>query len=308
MVLNHASLASAGWRDALGFLPDLADGMAGLVRARAAASALRMSRSLHEIYWPEGSLFDAFRETMRQTRDQSLFLMKLSAKAPLLSDLGQEVTDRFQMCEAKTLPRDDGAPLVLCAITDAIAVGLPSEPVWDRDRLPVDFQELLPDDTLGDAHEEIDNLTRSAHAHPIIERQRGRLRRRCSDAAGLWTERERMFPHLAFGPGVEHNLAQLNARWFRTVLNRLADLDEAAAAWRSAGGAAPSWTCKVTPESESVMNNQRLREARRFRSVGGARVLFEWHARFGSGGRIHLRFDGGTRTVEIGYVGGHLPL
>ena len=45
MILNHASFAPTGWRDALRFLPDLADGMAVLVRAGAAQSTLRMSRS-----------------------------------------------------------------------------------------------------------------------------------------------------------------------------------------------------------------------------------------------------------------------
>ena len=151
MILNHASLAPAGWRDALGYLPDLADGMAVLIRTRTAQSTLRMSRSLHETYWPnDGSLFDAFREVMRQgKRDQSLFLMKLSEKAPLLSNLAPDGADRFWMCEAKTLPPDDGAPLVLCAVTGAICVGFPSEPVWDRDQLPVDFLELLSDGTLA---------------------------------------------------------------------------------------------------------------------------------------------------------------
>ena len=56
------------------------------------------------------------------------------------------------------------------------------------------------------------------------------------------------------------------------------------------------------------MSHPTLREARRFRSVKGTRVIFEWHARFGSGGRIHLRFDAGVREVEVGYVGDHLPL
>ena len=34
---------------------------------------------------------------------------------------------------AKELPPEDGEPLVLCAITDWIAVGFPSDPVWDSD-------------------------------------------------------------------------------------------------------------------------------------------------------------------------------
>ncbi len=312
MILNHASLAPAGWRDALEFLPDLADGIAGLVRAGTAQATLRMSRSLHETRWPdEGSLFDAFREIMRRgARDQSLFLMKLSEKTPLLSSLAPDIIGRFRMCEAKTLSPGDGAPLVLCAVTDAIAVGFPSEPVWDRDRLPVDFLELLPDGTLGDAHEEIDNLTRSAHAGPIVGRHRERLRRQYSDAADLWNRRGQMFAHLAFGPDVGEHLAELNAGWLPTLVNRLAELDETAAEWVAVGGDAPPWKCKVTPESQSVRDYKKgkLLQARTFRATGGERVLFQWHARFGSGARIHLRFDASARKIEIGYVGVHLPL
>ena len=74
------------------------------------------------------------------------------------------------------------------------------------------------------------------------------------------------------------------------------------------GSAMPSWTRKVTPESQPVMNDPRLREERRFRSHRGTRELFEWHARFGSSGRIHLRMDPSSREVEIGYIGPHLPL
>ena len=47
---------------------------------------------------------------------------------------------------------------------------------------------------------------------------------------------------------------------------------------------------------------------RRFRSHLGVRELFEWHARFGNSGRIHLRWDPKSREVEIGYIGNHLPL
>ena len=55
------------------------------------------------------------------------------------------------------------------------------------------------------------------------------------------------------------------------------------------------------------MNDPSLRKARRFRSADGERHLFEWHARFGSGMRIHLRFDPRTLEIEIGYVGRKLP-
>jgi len=197
--------------------------------------------------------------------------------------------------------------LVLCVVTDAICVGFPSDPVWDRDRLPVDFHELLPDGTLGDAHEEIDNLTRSMHAGPIVDRHLKRLRYQCSNATDLWNRRDLIFPHLTFGPDVEEHLTELNAGWLPTLVNRLADLNTAAEEWLIGGGHAPPWRTLVTPESKRLMRNPTLREARRFRSGGGAMVLFEWQARFGSGARIHLRFDAQTREIEIGYIGVHLP-
>ena len=61
----------------------------------------------------------------------------------------------------------------------------------------------------------------------------------------------------------------------------------------------------MTPESESTMDDPKLREMRRFRSHRGTRELFELHAKFGDS-RIHVRLDAKTREVEIGYIGKHL--
>ena len=100
----------------------------------------------------------------------------------------------------------------------------------------------------------------------------------------------------------------LNPGLFNTVVNRLADLDAAARDWRQTRGSLPQWKTKVTPESGTVMNNPALSKARRFRSVSGQSAIFDWHARFGNNGRIHLRIDPATTTIEVGYIGKHLPL
>lgn len=98
----------------------------------------------------------------------------------------------------------------------------------------------------------------------------------------------------------------MDAGLLSVVMNRLAQLNEAAGEWDA--GPAPSWPCKVTPENETTMANRRLRQARVFRSTAGTYEIFEWHARFGAGGRIHMRFDATKLIVEIGYIGVHLPL
>ena len=310
MVLNHASLFAPGSdRKTISvWLKDVAAGMGQLVSEGVVQSGLRMAQDPSQTRClSDYSYFDACMDLRRSGyRDEYGFLMRMANKYPLLIDVGEEVRGRFLACQEQTLPDGDGEPLLLCAIDDGIAVGLPSGPIWDRDRLAVDFDELLPDETLDPASEEIDQLTRSGHARSICDRHRDRIPVP-SNPVTLWEQREDMFPDLVFGPEVESNLRR-NASRLSTIVGKLADLDRSARDWQSAGGAAPAWRTKVTPESTTVRNNQRLLGERRFRSQAGTIELFEWHARFGSGGRIHLRFDPQSREVEIGYLGRHLPL
>lgn len=313
MVLNHASLSAPDKFTVLDWLKDLAFGMIELNQNRVAQSVLRASRDLYSIQChPYESLWDAYLDLDRESRGQEyLFLMQLADKSPLLRDVDQEIKDRFRLCEAvgcdaKTLSSEDGKPLVLCAITDGIAVGFPSEPIWERDQLDVSFNELIGD-SIDEVVETIDNLTRSAHAKPILQRHRANLRK-CSNYKELWSNRTAIFPNLLFSPGVERQLERLDHALLRTIINKLASLDEAAGEWPVKGGPSPQWRSHVTDETDSVKNNPRLREARKFRSRKGSNELFMWHARYGNSGRIHLRFDASTYEVEIGYIGPHLPL
>ena len=309
MILNHASLVSPNRQTAIDWLKDAAVGMSILVRERVTERSLRMRKAAHEVACLTGwSLYDAYEELRRSgARDEYGFLVRLSSKVPLLNDMDPEIVDRFFGCQAKTLPNPDGEPLVLCAITDGIAVGFPSEPVWDRDQLPVEFGELLPDSDIGHASESIDNLTRSLHAQPIRDRHLASLRE-AADPTSAWNDRQLLFPDLVFAPGVENNLQNLTTTEFRVVLKRLASIDSSARAWPGQDSPNPPWACNVTPESHRVRQNPTLIGHRFFRSRTGRRELFEWHARFGSGGRIHLRFDPASHEVEIGYIGKHLPL
>ena len=310
MVLNHASVLApnASRGDITDWLTDLAAGMGQLVAGKVVRIGLRSRGHMHETFCSPGySLSEAYQDLRRSGyREEYRFLVGLSIKAPLLHDIEECLEGRFRACEERTLPLDDGEPLVLCAIADWIAIGFPSASIWDRDRITVRFDELLPDETIEEASEEIDQLTRSAHAGPICDRHRERLLAG-SDPVALWENREAAFPHLVFGPDVEGNLKD-QAHLFPTIVGKLKDLDRSAREWRDVGGPAPPWKTKVTPESTEKMKNRSFRATRGFRSHGGTRETFEWHARFGDGGRIHLRFDPDSREVEIGYIGRHLPL
>ncbi len=313
MVLNHASLSSDGFRVAVRWLGGMARGMAILVRAGAVERVLRTARATTEIRSPQGwSLFDGY-QGLRQAglRDDYVFLLRLTSKTPLLAEVAEDVRGRYLACEARgcgtrTLSATEGGPLALCAISRDIAVSFPSEPVWDCDRITVRFDEILPNGEFCEAEEDIDNLARPGHSERILDRHRRTLSRYCASGAEMWTRRRQLYPHLLFGPDVETQVWRMDTGLLAVVMNRLAQLNEAAAAWNT--GPAPSWPCKVTPENEETMANRRLRQTRVFRSTTGTHEVFEWHARFGSGGRIHLRFEAKKLEVEIGYIGMHLPL
>ena len=305
LVLNHASIRTPDdhWHQVIDWLRGISAGMAQLTRAEVVQTGLRMRYSVSEITCTARcSLYDAYQELRRSGhRDEYRFLMGLSARLPLLNGVEDRIADRFRECEGRTLPPPDGEPLVLCAIADWIAVGFPSDSLWDRDRITVLFDELLPDESIDEAAEEIDQLTREVHARTIQERLRER-QLDIHDQRELWSARAKLFPHLLFGRDVEYQLEQASAQ-FSTVIAKLRDLDRSAQEWRTAGGPAPPWKTKVTPESRSTRNHPKLMRERYFRSHFGTMKLFEWHARYGDGGRIHLRFDAAAREVEIGYIG-----
>ena len=311
-ILNHASLRVPNQAFAIEWLKDMAAGLSVLMQDGIVTAILRASYYPHEIYClPDWSFDSALWELQRQGAQEEFgLLIGLSTKVPLLSDASEKVVNRFQTCEQTTLVPKDGAPLMYCAITDSIAIGFPSHSMWDQDQISVEFEELLPNGAFANVSETIDNLVRSKHAYAISDRHRHRLREeidRITNGMSLWKKREEAFPHLAFGPDVEHQLTSLNPAELGTVITKLAGLDESVTQWAQVQGPAPPWRSKVTDETLSVKSNPSLRETRRFRSKSGTQELFMWHARFGSSGRIHLRFDGRSHEVEIGYIGQHLP-
>ena len=304
MVLNHASVHPTGSsREAVAdWLVDLSIGMAKLVDDRVVESQLRTEKEPYQTpCLADYSLFDAFLG-LRQAGylEQYRFLLNLATKAPLLRDVPADVADRFLGCEGVSVPPREGEPLVLCAITNWVVVGFPSAPSWDQDRLTVQFNELLPNETVIEAWQEVDNLTRSRHAIPISQRHSEKLALG-SDPTTLWENRQTCFPHILFGPNVEGDI-KTHARLFDTLVGKLIDINRAAAEWK--GGPAPNWRTRVTDESNLA---PRYLNMRRFASCHGTQELFTWHARAGNGYRIHLRFDAGRREVEIGYIGPHLP-
>lgn len=301
MVLNHASLQAPDRHTAVEWLKGMVTGMVVLANEDVVQKTLWMSQSEYETrFMPEWSLWTAFQELQRggaQYEHERRFIIELLDKRSRpLSDIDRG-TGRCEVVgvggEVKMLSPKDSAPLKFCADTNAIAVGFPSG-IWDCDQVTVN----------GEAPNPVDNLTRSVHARAICERHRAALPQP-KNFAELWETRRDRFPCLEFGLDVERQLARLDTAVLRTVIKRLESLNESAREWCVEGGAV-LWKCEVTDESSTVKEGRKWREKRRFKSCSGKPELFFLHTNLGNKMRIHLRI--GSRTVEIGYIGPHLPI
>ena len=314
MILNTASAATPFPSNDAAYdaLCSLGSGMTSLIQASVTKSLLRMQVPLHGIALSRtASFYECIlglrRSSRKGAREAASFWLQLSAKLPLLADLSQEITGRFESCEPAMADVSDGDPLVLCAHCSGVAISVIVDPRWDVDELRVYFKELLPDASIIRVSELVDNLASTKHATIIIERHRRRALDQIT-SGNFWDLKGTLFPSLRFGLDVREQITSQGGDLFQTLVRRLWDLDAAAARWKIEGGPAPQWATQVTPESASVMNDPVLRRARRFKDATGNRQAFEWHARFGSSRRIHLRFLAHIRVVEIGYIGHHLPL
>ena len=315
MALNHAAVwAPESNREEISrWLRDVAIGISQLVDNKVVEKVLRTSQQLHEtLCLRDLSLFHAIMELGRSGYPvEQGFLMGLLSKTPLLHEIEEDVKDRFYACEGQNLSSEDGGPLVLCAITDGVAIGFPSAPHWNRHQVTVSFKELLPDETFEETSEEIDHLACSIHAGPICKRHRARRLDQIRDnnkPDDLWDNRQEIFPNLLFGQDVKNHLRTSSNR-LQAIVKVLASLEHSARDWKDRGGPAPPWEKEVKNESYGVRNDPTLSRQRRFRSHDGTPRYFFWHVGFGGpSGRIHLHLDPELREVEIGYIGKHLPL
>lgn len=310
MVFNHASARiSAQERDRLYTgLKDIAIGMGYLIHHGVVQRSLRSNQELPTIQcFEDYTLWDALLALRKLGyRDEFAFLSGLTTHTPLIADVEESTKDRFLSTESRRISGTDEEPLILCAIADWIAVSIPSIPAWDCDTLQIEFRELLSNGSMEECSELVDHLSRSDHAKSILGRHISRVQLGCDSPGTLWRNRREAFPNLSFGCDIEHNLIAC-ANHLDTIVGKLTKLDQASLDWRKQGGSAPRWNTRVTPESSHRMANPEFVKSRTFRSSDGTSKVFGWHARFGSSGRIHLRFEAISRDVEIGYIGPHLP-
>ena len=312
MVLNHASLVVNDHYEAMSLLKDVVEGMTYLIDKNVVEQTLRTSAKQSSAIYNLliGKLYDFDDAEFRDTRK---FLLSLSTKSPLLRDVDNHYKDRFKGCEYVShtsqyklkLTPEEGAPLVLCAVTNWIAVGIASKN-WDCERIVVHFKELKDDSSIGQVSERINNLTRSHHASAIYKTHYNKIQSALT-VATFWEERNSAFPYLLFGCDVKAHIQNINAGELSVLVSKLNYLNQECKDWQSNNSYSPDFNTIFSRESQTVRKKPYFREKRMFTSSQGATEYYELHIRFGTNGRIHCRICQNVKRIEVGYIGPHLP-
>lgn len=212
-------------------------------------------------------------------------ILRLTPKGPAPDLL--ETFAAISICEMEA---------ALCSVCDFTLARVLTDEHWSHDLMGF---------SVGPDLYTFDHITTIEHARAVRERRVDRLRNNVRPGT-FWTFKDKAFPNLFFGPDVEEQVARVDRTIFPLLIKRLAELDERTAQWKHSDlPHFPDGPTPITGETDQTM--KRYGTARRFRGLDGLQHTYEDHMWIDRGNRIHVLRDKAHRSVEVGYIGVHLP-
>ena len=231
-------------------------------------------------------------------KEEFRYIQRKRQRAPYSTVLSEDRTGDLQYFHQGRPAEGIGA----AHLTDGLAASLPFTALWRTPRVMAE-RYMLHEEADGDLMETRDTVVVrhcaeprhvDAHADWLVDADTAAFTR----GAELWEARRDLFPSLDFLPQVEKDLRNLKPVWVRPVLDRLVELQRAAASWNPRNEKTPAYRSKVTPESDT------RRHLCWFTDLDGEQRLFELHARFTPGaGRLHFRLVPETARITVACIG-----
>lgn len=189
-------------------------------------------------------------------------------------------------------------------------VSLQTNPLWEETRIPAKY--MLINEESGEIIEKdiaINNYSKEKHIENMIRQEREKNIRMISSGIELWEKRESLYPHLIFCEKVKKQLSNVNGSLQIKMIKKRLDILEIYFSTYEGDFKKEDLGYRCREESETVMNNDELREMRMFETPYGKYEFFSWHISFVGNfpGRIHFIPDAEHRIGIIGYIGKHLP-
>ena len=156
---------------------------------------------------------------------------------------------------------------------------------------------------------EVCSLTTTAQVTNRVNWLQDRLQKDIPDGKVAWEKQTEYFPNLIFCREAGSALRALSGRepYFYQICRHLFVLNSFCAEWPNLGLSALT-AITWSEESDSTLNNRRLRAMREFNCPDGERRLFSPHSKPTGGNiRIHFLPLREQKKILIGYMGDHLP-
>jgi hypothetical protein len=284
---------------------EVVKGLAALIDGAVVERAIRLPAFATDItLGNEFTLYDVILQILKtpHLKDRGVLFASLIQLAPIDDGLSDESIE-FLLLNT-VVGFESSLSLLLCAFGNHVSLSLDQNGAWERDQLEVSVRHTNARGKTSETISTIDNLSKAAHADPIIVRHRAFLAR-ATDKSTFWARKNECFPCLMFGLDVEAQIARLDTKIFDSVAERLIQLNGAAAIWAKSRRPSPEYSSKVTGESQTTM--QKFGRLRDYRDATGKTTRYELHARVADGHRIYFRPLANSKKIEIGYVGPHLP-
>lgn len=311
-VLNDTSFATHApdVASARIWMANMLESVATLVEYYGAERTLRSEQWLDEIMLLPDYGISHWRNDSAVDLDMKRFLLHIETKCPLLTDLPQEFAsaeDEFLISGfgVDGLPNIEvpsaGAAMLLGWILASVNSGEP----WSNSSVSVTQMRLDPNaDGFVEANATIPHISSPAHAETVGPWLRKVSRAEVRNADECWAARESLYPNLEFCIEVKQQLASVQPEVLKTIIDRLADLDETADRWKIDPSPFPRYGFWMHPESDATL--QQYGHQRRFTHPNGASIVFSLHTRFPGEGRIYFEPNQTRDGFVIGYIGPHL--
>jgi len=239
-------------------------------------------------------------EVDRETR---LYFLSLTTKSPFWVDLPQ-LEDQVLACEFYFEKRE-AIGLGVAFLMDGLAISFCSEFTWRNNLLNIEVRALNEAQQIEEAFEQVVHVSQPDHVRfhqPWIQQQ---ISQAVETAHDLWQNRATLFPHLDICARVEAQILALHPVLFKSVKNRLFELENYCRNWADGRFQPDLLPSKTTPESQITLVQYAFE--RTFLCPDGLERLFSWHQRMTPGAnRLYFYPVPETRRMFIGHIGEHI--
>lgn len=246
-------------------------------------------------------------------RDIKAYFLKITTKTDLLDNIEDEVKNCFYLSEFWPSNidyvngrKDDARGLGLAYLLNTVAVSLTSEECWKIVRVPLQHIRLTLNGNEEEKNVESLNISQSGQAKCVLDillkRDQTILKNNPED---FMNSKRHCFPDLRFGLNINDQISKLPLKIYVQIIAKLILINDAVRDWRRTSNQLEPVLPNISGEGKTTM--QKFGVQRRFDDSKGNLQAFELHAKVGSQYRIHFRIDKQEKSIEIGYIGKHLP-